>query len=425
MDDSCIESGSQNFVSKESVKVLVRIRPANESLGPCTLLGTSKPNNISVKHQSNQRTGTGEGCYSFNFDNISGQECGQEDIFDEIGQPACEAFLDGYNAAVFAYGQTGSGKTYTMYGEGVNTGIIPRSLTFVFNAIDEYRRLGQVVTCSLSLIEIYNEQVVDLLSNSKVLQLREDTGAVYLEGVSSVLVDRCEQAMNILVKGSERRTVGSTNANASSSRSHSVLTLTLRIEEYVDQKKRTKMSSYHLIDLAGSERQRTSKSSGVRLKEAVHINRSLSALGNVIMALAEGSKHVPYRDSKLTFLLRDSIGGNSKTYMIANINPSDRCTWETVSTLRFASFAKKSSHSVARNVTNRSITLDDLKKEISRLKNLLTNKDTEVPADQPAVLPSSTQGTEHLVSDEPCSKRLQRLLLQVCPGNVVRALDSS
>ena len=398
--------------SKESVKVLVRVRPLHESQGRCTLLALNPPN-VTVKHNNNPRSCQGDG-YSFTFDNIFGQESRQEDIFESVGQPACEAFIDGYNSAVFAYGQTGSGKTYTMYGENTEVGLVPRSLNFIFRRIHELRDLGCSVSCSMSLIEIYNEQVFDLLSNSKALQLREDTGAVFLEGVESIEVDRFEQAMSILAKGSEKRTVGSTSANSCSSRSHSVLTLALRMEEYINQKKRIKTSNYHLIDLAGSERQRTSKSSGIRLKEAVNINRSLSALGNVIMALAEGSKHVPYRDSKLTFLLRDSIGGNCKAFMIATINPSDRCAWETASTLRFASFAKLSSRTVARNVSSHGITLDDLKAEISRLKSLLTNKEADTPLDLALADTHPSNASEDAApTEEPGCKRLQRLLIQV------------
>jgi kinesin family member 15 len=413
MEEQYHENTTQTTqASKESVKVLVRIRPLTESAGKCTFLEVNPPT-ISVKSSNNQRSCQGDGCYSFNFDKICGQECGQDEIFDTVGQPACEAFLDGFNAAVFAYGQTGSGKTYTMYGDEASLGLIPRSLKLIFQRIEEFRQIGIAVSCALSLIEIYNEQVFDLLCTSKALQLREDTGAVFLEGAASVEIEKLEQAMAILAKGSERRTVGSTSANACSSRSHSVLTLVLRMEEFVNQKKRIKTSNFHLIDLAGSERQRESKSIGIRLKEAVNINRSLSSLGNVIMALAGGSKHVPYRDSKLTFLLRHSIGGNAKAFMIANINPSDRCTWETVSTLRFASFAKNSTRMVARNISNRSISLDDLKAEISRLKNLLSNKECDDNIDPPPLTICPNQSIEEAIPEEPFNKRLQRLLLQV------------
>ncbi len=174
-------------------------------------------------------------------------------------------------------------------------------------------------------------------------------------------VSTLEQTMSLLQNGTQRRTVGETAANEHSSRSHCLFTLSLRIEESHNNNHVIRTSSFHLVDLAGSERQKHAGVAGSRLKEANNINRSLSALGNVIMALVDGKQHIPYRDAKLTFLLRDSIGGNSKTFIIANVSPAPVSAGESLTTLKFASFARKSQQLATRNVTNRDATVADLR----------------------------------------------------------------
>ena len=266
-------------------------------------------------------------------------------------------FLPDKHAASIYQGQTGSGKTYTMYGEPrgneAGGGLIPRSLQLIFSQLDEKLERGSSVTCRLSLTEIYNEQVVDLLgtADARVLQLRENpmTGNVYVEGANVVAVHSVESALELVDAGLSKRVVAVTGCNDNSSRSHCILTLHLGVEETVAGARVLRTSCLHLIDLAGSERQQKAKSVGQRLKEASNINRSLSVLSNVILHLAEGHAHVPYRDSKLTFLLRNSLGGNSKTFLVANVSAEASEYHETVSTLKFASFATKSQQLVTRN----------------------------------------------------------------------------
>ena len=249
--------------------------------------------------------------HSFRFDHVAPQTASQQQVFEQVGQEAVHAFVNGYNAAIFAYGQTGSGKTYSMYGtphDEQRRGLIPRSLELFFQNLEAKRRSGCSVSSKVTLIEIYNEQVIDLLGgDSRPLQLRENVlnGNVYVDGARVVKVQTVNDTLKLVDTGAARRTVAATGCNDTSSRSHCILTLHLVIEETVGGARVTRESSLHLVDLAGSERQQKAKSVGQRLKEATNINRSLSVLGNVILHLAEGHKHVPYRDSKLTFLLRN------------------------------------------------------------------------------------------------------------------------
>lgn len=296
----------------------------------------------------------------------------------QVGIPACEAFLDGFNSTIFAYGQTSSGKTHTMYGDlstlhSNERGLIPRSLEHIFHRLEALKERSCSFSCVCTMVEVYNEQIIDLIapqmngngresSGAPSLQLREDTcRGIFIEGVTSVCVSSVEETLALLHLGAQRRTVGETSANEHSSRSHSLLTISLTVEEARANKRETRVSRYHLVDLAGSERQKVSNSAGLRLKEANNINKSLSALGNVIMAIADGKQHIPYRDAKLTFLLRDSIGGNSKTFMVANVTPSLHSAGETTSTLKFASFAKRSQQLAKRNVTKRDASMEDLR----------------------------------------------------------------
>ncbi|EKX49442.1 hypothetical protein GUITHDRAFT_60557, partial [Guillardia theta CCMP2712] len=291
----------------------------------------------------------------FNFESLAGPDSSQEEIFETVGREACEAFLDGFNAAIFAYGQTGSGKTHTMYGsleEREGAGLIPRSLEFILGRMQQNFSGAQHVALRCCLLEIYNEQVIDLLvAESRPLQIRErmDDGVTFAEGACSPLVRSLSEALELLRGGIARRRVGATCANECSSRSHCILSLFLDVREEDKAKMVVKTSALHLVDLAGSERQNQSRSEGKRLKEANNINRSLSALGNVILSLGSGSRHIPYRDSKLTFLLRNSIGGNSKTFLIANVSNEPVNFGETISTLKFASSSSSSKLLARRN----------------------------------------------------------------------------
>ncbi|PWZ44945.1 Kinesin-like protein KIN-12A [Zea mays] len=323
------------------VQVVVRIRPScwvdeeeagEDGRGPEACVRKTAANSVAIQGQD------------FTFDAVADSVSTQEDIFTLLGLPLVENCLSGFNSSIFAYGQTGSGKTYTMWGPlsalsedslSSERGLTPRVFEQLFSRINE----------------IYNEQITDLLDPSqKNLQVREDvrTACVYVESLTKELVFTLKDVTQLLVKGLANRRTGATSANADSSRSHCVFTCVIKMDSKnpEDGSSITRSSRINLVDLAGSERQKLTHAAGDRLKEAGNINRSLSQLGNLINILAEISQsgkqrhHVPYRDSKLTFLLQESLGGNAKLAMICAVSPSQSCKSETLSTLRFAQRAK-------------------------------------------------------------------------------------
>ena len=301
--------------------------------------------------------------------------------------------MEGYNGTIFAYGQTGSGKTYTIQGPGfddvclteqveADRGILPRAFEYIFSKLEHMSEENGAEAkveylVRTTYLEIYNEQIVDLLSpTSQHLQIREDIKkGVYVEGLIEEVSSSAHDMLDTIKKGAMRRHTGCTSMNKESSRSHSVLSTVIESKIMKDGLFNVKISKFHLIDLAGSERAKSTDSAGTRLKEAGMINKSLSALGNVINSLVEvgqgKSRHVHYRDSKLTFLLRDSLGGNSKTLMIANISPSSDSFGETLSTLKFAQRAKLIKNKAIINEDS-SGTVAILKDEIKRLKLEMT-----------------------------------------------------
>lgn len=314
----------------------------------------------------------------FCFDYVASDKATQEDIFEKAGRPFADACLQGYNATVFAYGQTGAGKTYTIQGPSQDQhedsklrGLMPRVLEYVF----ERARLKKDVEfmAKYSYLEIYNEVIIDLLdAQSENLNLREDIKkGVYVENLIEEIAESVEDVMEGMRRGKGNRHVGATTVNKESSRSHSVFTLTIESKSKRDGVLNVLSSRFHIIDLAGSERQKVTDAVGERLKEAGMINKSLSALGNVINSLVDisqgKSRHVHYRDSKLTFLLKDSLGGNSKTAIIANVAQSHVSLGETLSTLNFARRAKLIKNKVVVNEDTTGTVLL-LQQEIKRLK---------------------------------------------------------
>uniref|UniRef100_A0A8C4WC53 Kinesin-like protein n=1 Tax=Gopherus evgoodei TaxID=1825980 RepID=A0A8C4WC53_9SAUR len=266
---------------------------------------------------------------------------GQGEVFRDLGQGVLDNAWQGYNATLLAYGQTGSGKSYSMIGYGANRGIIPVVCEELFKPIQNQKNKQYQVT--FSMLEIYNEQVIDLLSETKKpggLKVREDQQqGFYVDGLKRVACDSYAQIERLMEQGTKIRTTASTSMNATSSRSHMVITIQFK-QIFLDEDI-TKQSVINLVDLAGSERQKSSGSEGDRLREGTRVNLSLTTLGNVISALAEvamGKKvlHIPYRDSVLTKLLQSALGGNSRTIMIAAVSPADICYEETLSTLRYA-----------------------------------------------------------------------------------------
>ncbi|XP_006229477.1 kinesin-like protein KIF7 isoform X3 [Rattus norvegicus] len=293
----------------------------------------------------------------FGFHVVLGEDAGQEAVYQACVQPLLEAFFEGFNATVFAYGQTGSGKTYTMGEASVASlhedeqGIIPRAMAEAFKLIDENDLLDCLV--HVSYLELYKEEFRDLLevgTASRDIQLREDDrGNVVLCGVKEVDVEGLDEVLSLLEMGNAARHTGATHFNRLSSRSHTVFTVTL------EQRGRAPtrlprpgaghllVSKFHFVDLAGSERVLKTGSTGERLKESIQINSTLLALGNVISALGDPQRrgsHIPYRDSKITRILKDSLGGNAKTVMIACVSPSSSDFDETLNTLNYASRAQ-------------------------------------------------------------------------------------
>jgi len=369
--------------NSDNIQVMVRVRPFNgreraEGAGSCVILDDYRPNCIVLDAKPDQK--------AFNFDWVGGERTTQQDIFEVVGKSMVHTCLEGYNCCIFAYGQTGAGKTFTMQGRGLeindedilNRGLQPRVFDYIFalkaKDMNENPDMKYLVTCSY--LEIYNEQIMDLLEPvSASLQVREDLKkGVYVEGLKEEIVENSEETIELLRKGAINRHVGSTNMNLESSRSHSLFTMSIERKVVTNGTIHVRTSKFHFVDLAGSERQQKTAAVGERLKEAGNINKSLSVLGQVINSLveiAEGKqRHIRYRDSKLTFILKDSLGGNSKTSLIANISPASSSFSETLSTLKFAATAKRIKNKASIN-EDMSGSVEGLKNEIRQLKEEL------------------------------------------------------
>ncbi|TDH68423.1 hypothetical protein CCR75_007864 [Bremia lactucae] len=404
-------------ITDTNVKVFCRVRPPNER--ECGNLNLSSSNGpVNSKTRANVNASFAKKCVAvpvsdalqqtlflhskhgpsktFTFDRVFDENSNQNDVFEVVGAPITRACLEGYNGTIFAYGQTGSGKTFSMQGpdDFIDTnahcltqeqlalrGLVPRVFDYLFdNVMANDTRKSVQHTFACSFLEIYNERVYDLLDRGSAkdaagLQLRENgRKGVHVEGLIESIVTSSAKAAELMTIGAQNRRVGQTSMNRESSRSHSVFILQLQSKETTAEGTKTRTSRLNLVDLAGSERQRSTDAVGERLKEAGSINKSLSALGNVILGLSEQSvgkhRHVHYRDSKLTFLLKDSLGGNSKTFMIATISPAEDSAFETLSTLKFAQRAKLIQNSaIVNEIATGSVPI--LQEEIERLRRHL------------------------------------------------------
>ncbi|KAF5683106.1 kinesin [Fusarium circinatum] len=377
-----------------NIKVVVRCRPFNsreiergakcivEMKGNQTVV--TAPEGKGVKDGGPKAFAFDRSYWSFNKDDPN--YAGQSNLFDDLGQPLLDNAFQGYNNCIFAYGQTGSGKSYSMMGYGKEIGIVPLICQDMFRRIDELKK-DKTTKCTVevSYLEIYNERVRDLLNPSTKgnLKVREhpSTGP-YVEDLAKLAVNEFQEIEHLMDEGNKARTVAATNMNQTSSRSHAVFTLMLTQKKYdADTKmEMEKVAKISLVDLAGSERATSTGATGARLKEGAEINRSLSTLGRVIAALADlstggkkkkGTGQVPYRDSVLTWLLKDSLGGNSMTAMIAAVSPADINFDETLSTLRYADSAKRiKNHAVVNEDANARM-IRELKEELSLLRSKL------------------------------------------------------
>ncbi|XP_075779312.1 kinesin-like protein KIF3C isoform X2 [Pelodiscus sinensis] len=365
----------------EALKVVARCRPMSRKEAAA---GAERVLEMDVKLGQvtlrNPRAAPGELAKTFTFDAVYDASSRQADLYDESVRPLIDSVLQGFNGTILAYGQTGTGKTYTMQGAWADPekrGVIPSSFEHVFTHIS--RSHNQQYLVRASYLEIYQEEIRDLLAKdqSKKLELKEnpETG-VYIKDLSSFVTKSVKEIEHVMNLGSQARAVGSTNMNEHSSRSHAIFAITVECSQAgPDGEDHIRVGKLNLVDLAGSERQSKMGGPGERPKEASKINLSLSALGNVISALVDGkSTHVPYRDSKLTRLLQDSLGGNAKTLMVATLGPASHSYEESLSTLRFASRAKNIRNKPRVNEDPKDTLLREFQEEIARLKAQLERR---------------------------------------------------
>ncbi|XP_023929910.1 kinesin-like protein KIF18A isoform X2 [Lingula anatina] len=346
------------------------------------------------------------------FDRVFSEYATNQEVYENTTMKILDGFMDGYNCSVFAYGATGAGKTFSMLGSPSSPGVIFLTMMELYRRI-ELMKEEKICDVAVSYLEVYNEQIRDLLMPSNPLPIREDPAkGVVVAGLSLHKPKTADELMYMLDFGNQNRTQHPTDANAESSRSHAVF------QVFVRQKDRTanistdfRVAKMSLIDLAGSERATVTTNRGARFREGANINRSLLALGNCINALADGKvkgQHVPYRNSKLTRLLKDSLGGNCRTVMIAAVSPSAMTYDDTHNTLKYANRAKNIKASLKRNVVSVDFHIskyaqicEDLRKEVAELKEKLKNYEegsVEPPAKKAAVDTAFQDNIERLDS---------------------------
>lgn len=353
------------------VKVVVRVRPENESekrenlrnvvqvvdnhmliFDPKkeeTYFGSQRVQNRDINKRPNKDL-------KFVFDHVFGENSTQVEIFENTTKRVIDGVMNGFNCTVFAYGATGAGKTHTMLGTQNDPGVMYRTMKELFKRMEEAKEEKEFAV-AFSYLEVYNEQIRDLLANSGSLAVREDaTKGVVVQGLTLHQPKSAEHILEALDSGNRNRTQHPTDMNATSSRSHAVFQVYLRQQDKTASlNPNACVAKMSLIDLAGSERASHTNTKGARLREGANINRSLLALGNVINALADPKSkkgHIPYRDSKLTRILKDSLGGNCRTVMIANVSPSSKSYDDTHNTLKYANRAKEIKSTLKSNVVS-------------------------------------------------------------------------
>ncbi|XP_023954901.1 chromosome-associated kinesin KIF4 [Bicyclus anynana] len=381
----------------DTVQVALRIRPLmrNETDRGCDECIEVVPGEPQVQIK--------DLCFTFNY--VFAQHITQQEFYDTAVKGLIGKLFQGYNVTILAYGQTGSGKTYTMGtnysgsdGDSTKLGVIPQAVADIFDYIDTHNDKF-IFKVSVSFMELYQEQCYDLLSGKErghsIIEIREDINkGVVLPGITELPVTSTMETMMALERGSIGRVTGSTAMNQASSRSHAVFTIIIAKESRTDKNLAT-TSKFHLVDLAGSERIKKTKAVGERLKEGVKINQGLLALGNVISALGDGTNRsfISYRDSKLTRLLQDSLGGNSLTLMVACVSPADYNLDETVSTLRYADRARR--------IRNKPIINQDAKAaEILRLNKLVNDLRLQLIGKVPSVSEDNNEQLQEQLDKE-------------------------
>ncbi|KAK7901438.1 hypothetical protein WMY93_018207 [Mugilogobius chulae] len=390
-----------------SVRVAVRVRPLDEREKNVSskVIVEVKADTITIyKPVSLSNRGEEPKIFSFDFsfdstDPNSSSFASQEKIYKELGSSVIKAAFEGFNSCIFAYGQTGSGKSYTMMGQKGDKGLIPRICEGLFQQIAENSKSAESFHMEVSFLEIYNERVHDLLqmksapTDKNCLKVREHPKeGPYVQNLTRHLVQSYSDVEELMLLGDSNRTTASTEMNDTSSRSHAIFTVQFTRAWFENSLPCETVSKIHLVDLAGSERADATRATGTRLKEGANINKSLVTLGCVISTLVlfqnivttkrKKQIFIPYRDSVLTWLLKDSLGGNSKTTMIATVSPAEVNYAETLSTLLYASRAKNIVNSPKVNEDNNVKVIRGLRAEIDKLRKLLEEA-TQVPKGEP------------------------------------------
>ena len=366
-------SDSSGAASTGNVIVVCRFRPLNQNElnhGGTNVCSDFHPNKKSVTI-----TTKGDGTVSkneFTFDRVFDVNTSQIEVYNVAAKPIIESVMEGFNGTVFAYGQTGSGKTFTMQGPDIEDletqGIVPRMVRTVFNRIDNSSENIEF-TVKVSMMEIYMEKIRDLLDPTKSnLQIKVDKNkGIFVGDLTERYIGSDLDVYDIMRIGNENRKVASTIMNDQSSRSHSIFVMTVHQNNLDDQTCKTGV--LYLVDLAGSEKVGKTGASGQTLDEAKGINKSLSTLGKVINALTDGkTKHVPYRESKLTRILSESLGGNSRTALIITCSPSVYNDMETISTLRFGTAARNIKN---KPKINKELTVAEMKKLLAKSEKII------------------------------------------------------
>uniref|UniRef100_A0A182WJ67 Kinesin motor domain-containing protein n=1 Tax=Anopheles minimus TaxID=112268 RepID=A0A182WJ67_9DIPT len=377
------QSNNKPAKCNQNVQVYVRVRPTNSReklIRSLEVVDVVSNRELQLKsNYTDSRTSK-----KFTFDRTFAPNSKQHEVYQAVVAPYIEEVLSGFNCTVFAYGQTGTGKTFTMVGEeepelsaawedDTQTGIIPRAVNHLF---DELRMTELEFSMRISYLELYNEELCDLLSTDDTVKIRifddvQKKGSVIVQGLEEIPVHSKDDVYKLLAKGQERRKTASTLMNAQSSRSHTIFSIIVHIKENgIDGEEMLKIGKLNLVDLAGSENiSKAGNEKGIRTRETVNINQSLLTLGRVITALVEKTPHIPYRESKLTRLLQESLGGRTKTSIIATVSPGNKDFEETLSTLEYAHRAKNIQNKPEANQKlSKKTVIKEYTEEIDRLK---------------------------------------------------------
>lgn len=397
----------------QNVQVVCRVRPSNKiehNKGAKDCVKIPNDTEIQIDH---------DGTHKFNFDRVFGPDSTQQGVFEAAATPLINDVLEGFNATIFAYGQTGTGKTHTMEGvvhDPELKGIIPRVVEAIFEGVEQAETHLEFMI-KVSYVEIYLEKIRDLLDPHRVktnLTIREDKiKGIYIAGVTEEYVTSSDELLQVMSVGAQNRQVAATGMNEGSSRSHSVFTITVFQRDTTNEA--TKSGKLVLVDLAGSEMIGKTGASGTRLDEAKTINKSLSALGQVISALTDkSSSHIPYRDSKLTRVLQESLGGNSKTVLIIAVSPSTFNATESISTMRFGTRAKSIENQATVNQTR---TVEQLEVLLLAAEKSVATQNVRILA-----LTSQLQSSGQVIIDPtaPAQEGVERLTLTHEVGGGVR-----